>query len=296
MAPLLLPLFCDRPTGVWRTIASAISSWFNATISWGNASVVSVASSDTWARPIASTALLQRLGVGRLTPAAGKLSAEAEQPLGHLGRRRLQLALSTRDDSGVVVNPFTPGHAVQLPRGNNDLFLRRRQLTQARSHSPAGLTVGDRELLVERPDFEEKNIAPAVGGQAAATHVPRAYIVGHEVARRDIQILHEQRAGPGDSRRAARAREENRPFLTAAYRIDQLKAVDTVVIVCSGFDRDFLERGDLAVTSRPQDPHVGRAFVDRPDEVLSVAGRTQAVDVEQRDPVGAVLQHIEGDD
>ncbi len=131
-----------------------------------------------------------------------------------------------------------------------------------------------------------------LGRPLAAADVARPRVVGDHVARLNAEILGRQRsvADPRE-RRCRRPRANGTTFGCASrHGVDELEARDAVVVFGPRLDGDLLERRDLLVAGRPQDPHVRRAVVHHAEEVLRVAGRAETIAIGQSDAIGVVAR------
>ena len=82
---------------------------------------------------------------------------------------------------------------------------------------------------------------------------------------------------------------ERHHFLRAAlHRVDQLEAIDAVVVFRLRLDVHFLEPRHGSIGCRLQHAHVGWTILERADEVLGVAGVADAIAIGEDDAVGVV--------
>src|SRR5260221_6570661 len=207
----------------------------------------------------------------------------------------LQLRLRVGDV--LDVGPRPPGRRapLEVPRRADDFLLRRDQsfhlLGGARRHSR--LALRQRVLLVERPHFEEEDLAPSASGLIPPRNVPRPRVVDDDVAGPYTEVFGGEHAG-SDPREpgAAKRREGDDLFRASADGIDHVQARDAEVVVRARLDRDFLERRNLRIAGRAEDVHVGRPVVHHSDEVLDPF-RAQAVRIDQADAVRRFIVHHE---
>ena len=108
------------------------------------------------------------------------------------------------------------------------------------------LALRERELLLERLDLEEEDVAARLGRPLAAADVARAGVVGDEVAGLTPSSSSEIGVPAVDGeRRAVAARSGTTRLACRRAPIHQLEPVDAVVVVGARLDVDFLERRDL---------------------------------------------------
>ena len=95
---------------------------------------------------------------------------------------------------------------------------------------------------------------------------------------------------PGHRQRGAVAAKRHDALASALDAVHQLESLHAVVIVCARLDFHFLERRDLAIAGRPDDPDVGRAVVEHAHEVLGVLEILEAVGIGQPHAIPVVSE------
>ena len=207
--------------------------------------------------------------------------------------RELQIALRVRHRLDVVAGTRSRRLAVQLPGGDDDLLLHVGEPPQIlRLGGRVALARGLLELPVEGAHLEEVDVA-ADRGAAARLRIPRAHVIGEEVAGLQLQVLAEDRVGsgrPGDARRSAQAHDPLRP---PHHAVHQLEAREPEIVDGARLDGDLLEGRDLPIPRGAQDLDGRRPVLHGPDEVVAAARVGQTVRVAQPHAVGVVREHVE---
>jgi hypothetical protein len=150
-----------------------------------------------------------------------------------------------------------------------------------------------RELLLAGLHFEEEDIAPRFVGSRPARDVARPHVVRNEIAGLDVEIFEKQRVAAVDHRALARDVERHDLLGAAAHRVDEIEAIDAVVVFCLRFDVHFFEPRHRSVGRRFQHTDFRRTILERADEVLGVAGVGHPVAVRQRDPIRVVVHDFQ---
>ena len=97
-----------------------------------------------------------------------------------------------------------------------------------------------------------------------------------------------------DAAGPARSEQIDGLLVPAGDRVDELEALDAVVVVGPGLDHRLLEGRDLAVAGGPLDAHLGGPVDHGPDEVLrAVPAVGEGVGIDQCHAVAVVAQHVE---
>ena len=116
---------------------------------------------------------------------------------------------------------------------------------------PPPIDVRRLEVLAERPDAQEVDVARGALRSAGRVVVGRARVVRHGVAGLHAELLEIERvAGRHFGRRLAAAEEADRLLRAAVDRVDQLQVRDREVVVCARFDEELLHRRGVGVAAR----------------------------------------------
>ena len=140
------------------------------------------------------------------------------------------------------------------------------------------LTLRQGEFLFERPDFEEEDVAAPLVRSAAARDIPRAHVVGDEVAGPHVEILEVHGVANGDARVAARHRRGARPVRTARERHTPAPRVRSrsrlrLAPRCPLLPGGVTDRSLAGFTMWTS----GGAVFERSNEILGLAGIGQAL-------------------
>ena len=228
-------------------------------------------------------ALVRRAGgAGRTAPAApGHLPDRARRRVAHV-------ALHLGHRPHVVRGPARR-LLLEPPRGHDDLLLQRRQpadLGRLRPQTAAAQCF--LELVVEGPDLQEVQVGARLGRHAALTRVAHPREIGDDVSRLDPEVLDEERADPGHPRRPRGNVERQRPIGPTRDRIDQVQAIDGVIVVGLHLDGDLFERGNLPVAAGAHHPHRRRAVGRGANDVVGRVPVRQSMGVDDPHRIPAV--------
>jgi hypothetical protein len=178
---------------------------------------------------------------------------------------------------------FSPRPAIQFPGGDDNFLLGRDQIVDpalVAARHVAALALRQRELLLVGLHFEEEDVAARLVGPRAAREIARAHVVRDDVARLHRQIFEKQRVPSGDVDAGTRDRQRH-DRLDILHRVDQVEAIDAVVVFGLRLDVDFLETGHRSIRGRLENAHVGRSILERANEVFRLARGADAVAISQ---------------
>ena len=210
----------------------------------------------------------------------------------------LQLRLGARHRLDVLLGFGAPGHlraAIELERRHDDVLLRRDEVVERGAAARAGhcLARGEGELLLERLDLEEEDVAARLVRTRAAREIARAHVVGNEVAGLDVEVLEEERVAALHNRALTRDGQRNGFLGAAADGIHEVEASDAVIVLGLRFDVDFLEPRHRAILRRLEHAHVGRPILEGADEVFRLAVVRHPLAIGERHTVGVVVDDLQ---
>ena len=186
--------------------------------------------------------------------------------------------------------------ALHVERAGDDLPLLLRQRADFLSPAAAATAAttahrgGRLEVLVERPDAQEIDVARRRFRAGDRVVVGRLGVVRDRVARLHAELFHVEGVAGRDFRRRPRAVEQADGLLgSAVHRIHQLQVLHRIVIVGLRFDEELLHRRGVGVASRLRQLHRGRQIRQQVDRVLRRRRHVLAGRPIELDAVEAVL-------
>ena len=198
---------------------------------------------------------------------------------------------------------FRRGHglaiALDVERAGNDLPLLLRQRADfLAAAATAAAAAGHRrrrlEVLVERTDAQEIDVAARLLRAVDRVVVGGARVVRHRVAGLHAELLHVEGVPGRHFARRLRAVEQRNHLLGAAVdRVDQLQVLHRIVIVGLRLDEEFLDRRGVGVASGLRQLHGRRQIRQQIDRVLRRRGQPLAVRRVELDAIEAVVRRGE---
>ncbi len=155
-----------------------------------------------------------------------------------------------------LVRRHRPAVALNLEGPGNDLTLLLRQRADFPTGAAASTTTathrgGRLEVLAERPDAQEVDVACRLLGTAGHVVVRGLGVIRHGIAGLHAQLLEIERVPRRHfGRRLAAVVEPDCLLRPAVDRVDELQVLDREVVIGAGLDDELLYRRGIAVAAR----------------------------------------------